>query len=62
MISSILAITNNDLPFDTLGGKYPRLGLKQLGHFHARHTKRQKEDRQIVEAAGLDITPERGIL
>ena len=39
MASSILAITGNDLPFASLGGKYPRLELNQLGLCHARHTK-----------------------
>ena len=38
MASSILAITGNDLPFASLGGKYPRLELNQLGLCHARHT------------------------
>jgi hypothetical protein len=41
MASSILAITGNDLPFASLGGKYPRLGLNQLGYCHARHTKKE---------------------
>ena len=40
MASSILAITGNDLPFASLGGKYPRLELNQLGLCHARHTKK----------------------
>jgi len=31
MTSFILAITDNDLSFASLGGKYLRLGLNQLG-------------------------------
>ena len=39
MTSSILVITGNDLSFASLGGKYLRLDLNQLGQCHARHTK-----------------------
>ena len=31
MTSSIIAITDNDLSFASLGGKYLRLDLNQLG-------------------------------
>ena len=40
MASFILDITDNDLPFASLGGKYLRLELNQLGLCHARHTKK----------------------
>ena len=40
MTSSILVITGNDLSFASLGGKYLRLDLNQLGQCHARHTKK----------------------
>jgi hypothetical protein len=40
--SFILDITDNDLPFASLGGKYLRLELKQLGLCHARHTTKAK--------------------